>query len=169
MSDLANAIYTSLTPAEVYKLVELAEGKDVIELGSQYGGSTVAMAASAKSVHSVDWHQGDEHAGYADTLHDYFYNIVSFRNIISHIGRFEDVLPKMRRFAFDMAFIDGQHDATSVKSDYSLVKSLLKTEGSVIAFHDYGRFEVKRAVDSLFPVIDDLVDTLAIVRFDGYS
>jgi predicted O-methyltransferase YrrM len=162
MIDTAGAVYTSLTEAEVHKLIKLAEGKDVVELGAQFGGSTLALAISARSVHSLDWHQGDEHAGYRDTLHEYFYNIASCRNVVSHIGRFEDILPKMRRGVFDMAFIDGQHDRVSVKSDYTLAQPLLKP-GATVAFHDYGRFEVKEAVDSMFKELDELVDTLAIV------
>ena len=167
--DSANAVYTSLTEKELQKLVQLAEGKDVVELGAQYGGSTIALALSARSVHSCDWHQGDEHAGYRDTLHDYFYNIVSCRNVVSHIGRFEDILPKLRRGGFQMAFIDGQHDFVSVTADYKLVKPLL-AEGAVVAFHDYGRFQVEEAVQRLFGAPDELVDTLAIVReTDGDS
>jgi len=166
MTSLHDAVFTAMTENEVRALAELAEGRDVIELGAQYGGSTIALATSAKSVHSCDWHQGDEHAGYRDTLHEYFYNIASFRNIVSHIGRFEEILPKMRRHAFSMALIDGQHDSFSVTTDFGLVKPLLDPlapGGAIVAFHDYGRFGVKEAVDSLFKKIE-LVDTLAIVR-----
>lgn len=157
------AIPTALSKPELRCLIGLAEGMDVVELGAEYGASTITLALSARSVHSIDWHQGDEHSGYKDTLHEYFYNVSNCRNVVSHIGRFEDVLPMMKRDAFDVAFIDGQHDRVSVTSDFKLVNPLLK-KGAKVVFHDYGRFEVKEAVDTLFGKPDAIVDTLAIVR-----
>lgn len=156
-------IPTALTEKEMMRLIVLAQSARVIELGSWYGASTLALASSAHSVHSIDWHQGDEHAGYGDTLHQYLYNVATCHNVFSHIGRFADVLPAMRRGYFELAFIDGQHDSLSVTEDFKLVKPTL-VKGAVVAFHDYGRYEVQDAVDALFGKPDELVDTLAIVR-----
>src|SRR6266498_5773579 len=53
-------IPTAITREEAARLATLATGKDVLELGAQYGFSTVILAQAARRVTSVDWHQGDD-------------------------------------------------------------------------------------------------------------
>ena len=45
----------------------------MLELGAYHGFSTIVLASVAERVISVDWHQGDDHAGRGDTW-DLFIN-----------------------------------------------------------------------------------------------
>ena len=166
---------TSMSAKEGRKLSEIAEGRTVLELGAWQGYSTIILAQVAHETHSVDWHHGDPHAGEGSTLGSYLRNLQRYgllTDVVTHIGRFEHVLPAMRNHYFDVVFIDGQHDYESVRSDTEQALRLVKT-GGTLAFHDYGvqassegggAFGVTRVVDELPWPLVDLVDSLAIVH-----
>lgn len=165
-------IPTALTPAEAAQLAELARGGLVLELGAEYGASTIALAGTARLVHSVDWHQGDSMTGHADSLESYFSNLrrANVTNVVAHVGRFEDVLPLFQPHSFDGCFLDGEHDRASVERDTELAMRLVR-RGGFLAWHDYGRFEVAEVVDRvsddlahLHPKPIHLVDWLAWVH-----
>ena len=161
---LPTDITTALTVAEATTLRELADGKAVLELGAHYGFSTIVLAAVTKELHSVDWHKGDPHAGLADSLLTYRENLRRYGvedKVISHVGRFGDVLPAFRDHYFDGCFVDGEHDFDSVVADGRLAWGLVRP-GGWVAFHDYGRYGVKRAVNALARP-DRIVDTLAVL------
>jgi len=157
-----------MTVAEANKLTSLATGKRVLELGSHFGFSTVVLSQVAAEVHAVDWHLGDAQAGQGDTLPVYWQNLLQCGRpelVVTHVGRFEEVLPLFKAAAFDLIFIDGAHDGKSVERDVTLALRLVRL-GGVLAFHDYGRFEVAPAVDMVAQVYGnvELVDTLAVIR-----
>lgn len=136
-------IFSAITDEEADALRELARGQRVLELGAQYGFSTVVLAQAADYVVSVDWHRGDEHAGAEDTWKTYCDNLARYdvaSKVAAMCGRFEDVLPELATAGeqFDGCFIDGQHDSASVQRDLGLALPLVKP-GGWIAFHDYGR------------------------------
>ncbi len=167
---LPNDIFTSVRKDEITRLVELAQDKNVLEVGSWIGYSSVAMAQVAKVVHAVDWHQGDSQAGHENTLPTMWSNIKRYRlqdKIVIHVGRSENVLPLFKSEMFDLIFIDAYHTVEAVTQDIELSLRLLKPDG-IIAFHDYGdeRFGVTAAVDAAFPEFakdGEIVNTLAIV------
>lgn len=173
-------IPSSLTETEGETLAELAADKVVLELGAWQGYSTVCMAQTARSLTSVDWHHGDEHAGHTSTLVPYLQNLQRY-GLLQHVnvvvGRFENVLPLLQTGGFDLVFVDGQHDYESVSFDGGHALRLLRPEGGTIAFHDYGiqassegggSFGVTRRVNELWGTETvgriEVVDTLAIVR-----
>jgi predicted O-methyltransferase YrrM len=135
-------IPSAVTHEEATKLVELASGGNVLELGAQYGFSTVVLAQVAKLVCSVDTHQGDVQAGFADTWDTFQGNLKSYgvTNVHPLRGKFEDILPQLaeRAIMFDGVFIDGAHDKASVQRDLDLALPLIYP-GGWVAFHDYGR------------------------------
>jgi SAM-dependent methyltransferase len=142
-------IPSAVTGEEAARLANLASGGDVLELGAQYGFSTVVLAQAARRVTSVDWHQGDESiaavsgAECADTWEAYRANLARYGvagKVDARRGRFEDVLPALQRQGalFDGVFIDAQHDAASVAADLALALPLIRP-GGWVAFHDYGR------------------------------
>ena len=144
-------IPTAITGEEAARLASLASGGDVLELGAQWGFSTVVLAQAARRVTSVDWHQGDASikeisgAECADTWEAYRGNLARYGvagKVDARRGRFEDVLPALRRQGalFDGVFLDAQHDAVSVQADMDLVLPLIRP-GGWIAWHDYGRSE----------------------------
>lgn len=156
-------INTSLTSAETAELQRLAAGKDVLEIGSAYGYSTVALALVADRVTTVDPHTG----------HDSFGTMV--RNLDANgltgkvwwiVGRSQDILPTLAP-AFDLVWIDGDHTADVVEHDVQWALKLLRP-GGVIACHDYGEDTcpgVQVALDKMFgESAFELIDTLAIYR-----
>lgn len=164
---MTDRIPTSISDDEVARLVELAAGKVVLEIGSYLGHSTVAMAHVAERVYAVDWHRGDAHAGSEETMHPFLDNLEANGvrdKVIAHIGRSEDILPLFRAGSFDMAFIDAYHTTEAVLRDIDMVMPLVHVHG-IVAFHDYGdeRFGVTEAVDGLDEPVE-LTGTLAVVR-----
>lgn len=153
------AVSTAITAAESVALGRLAQRQTVLELGAFFGYSTVLMASVADMVYSIDWHQGDDHAGQYNTWNDFRANILGYR-VQDHVtaikGRFEEEVPKLWRdgVRVDGAFLDGQHDYESVKRDLDLALLVVKP-GGWVAFHDYGRdetnghpgFEVTKVAD----------------------
>lgn len=158
-------IPSSMSAVEVARLVELAEGRTVLEVGTYLGHSAVAMASGATIVHTVDWHRGDAHAGDEETVHQYLGNLATWDvrdRVVAHIGRIEDVLPVLRPGSFDFAFHDAYHATDAVLRDIGLIWPLM-APGSLVAFHDYGLFGVREAVDTVGPLVE-LTETLAVVR-----
>src|SRR6266496_5301349 len=96
-------IPTAVTSGEAAKLASLASGGDVLELGAQYGFSTVILAQAARRVTSVDWHQGDDSItamgeAATDTWESYRANLARYgvtANVDARRGRFADVLPEL--------------------------------------------------------------------------
>ena len=157
-------IQSAVTENEAYALTDLARGKTVLELGAWTGFSTVVLASVAERVTSVDWHQGDDHAGRIDTWESFTANLARY-GVAGRVevirGRFENELPVLAGHGrqFDGCFLDAQHDYDSVVRDVGLALPLLKP-GAFFAFHDYGRsaetgnagFEVTRAADELIVI-----------------
>ncbi|WP_435016212.1 O-methyltransferase [Tundrisphaera sp. TA3] len=163
----------AVTPAECRRLADLAAGRAVLEIGSQAGRSTIAMAATARVVHAIDWHRGDPHAGFKDTLATFLANLDRHGvrdQVIPHVGRAQEVGPVLRDGAFDFAFVDGWHDEAETHRYIDLVSRVV-APGGLVAFHDYfdrDTFRVKAAVDARFPGgPDEVVESLAIVRLPG--
>jgi len=129
-----------LTDVEGQALSQLAEGRVVLEVGSYLGRSTLRLAETAKLIHSVDHHQGDDGTGPADTLDGFRLNLelaeVSDR-VVVHVGDARAVLPTMADNQFGLAFIDGSHDEASVRHDAEQARRLV-VDGGVVAFHDWG-------------------------------
>lgn len=158
------AISTSLTQAETDELRRLAEGADVLEIGSAYGYSTVVIGQVANSVVAVDPHQELNSFG---TLLDNLaaYGVTSRCVVEMRRADSWTVLPQLRAEGrtFDLVWIDGDHSAHTVAHDVGLGRLLLR-EGGTLACHDYGEDTcpgVAQALDQ-WKVPPRLVDTLAI-------
>jgi predicted O-methyltransferase YrrM len=161
-------IFTSVSIEEALELQRLAEDKTVLEIGTWAGYSAIAMAQTARQVHTVDWHLGDAHAGQQETLPELWKNVMRYGlrdKIVIHVGRSEEVLPFLRDFAFDMVFIDGYHRIDEVLADINYALRVVKV-GGIWAFHDYGdeRFDVTEAVDAFYPGMIKVVGTLAVIE-----
>src|SRR2546425_8848821 len=147
----AEEISSFVTQRECETLAELAEHKRVLEVGSEFGRSTIALASAAALVCSVDWHRGDEHAGWHDSLAILWNNLDRYgvrERVVLLIGEDQVVLPLLKENLFDLVFIDAFHSYESVHRDIELARPTLKSTGTW-AFHDYGRFGVTQAVDEL--------------------
>jgi predicted O-methyltransferase YrrM len=147
-----------LSDAEAAYLAKIAKRKTVLELGAWLGRSTVVLASTAKHVVSVDWHKGDEDAGFGDTLPGYWDTVRNLDAVTMVVGRFEFVVPLFAP-VFELAFVDGSHAADAVERDARLALSV--TRGTVV-FHDYDQPAVQAAVAAVFGPPVRRVDTLAI-------
>lgn len=102
-------IPTALTDAETAELQRLAAGKDVLEVGSLLGYSTVCLAQVAAHVHSVDPHVGYPVENPRPTLGPFMANLERYgvrEKVTVHVGFDADVLPSLRHHQFDLAFLD---------------------------------------------------------------
>jgi predicted O-methyltransferase YrrM len=159
-----DGILTAVNPSEARKLQDLAAGQRVLELGALHGYSTLAMAATGAEVWSVDWHRGDEQSQFGDTLASWAEHTRAQRfrgSVVGLIGRFEQVLPLLRRESFGGCFHDGAHDAESVARDIRLALPLLRP-GGWLAVHDWGVYGVSAGLRPLLGDPDLRVNSLAI-------
>jgi len=146
-----------ISPAEREALYRLADGAEVLELGSFEGLSTAAMARRAKRVHSVDWHRGD--AGTAGNGGDNPWTLPAMADnlrelglldkVVLHVGRFEDILPLLKPQSFDVVFVDGAHDLASVRADLTQATRLVRP-GGLICCHDTDQAGVATACNETF-------------------
>jgi predicted O-methyltransferase YrrM len=135
-------ISTALTVAELDRLSNLATDRVVVEVGSRFGASTVALASTAAHVHAIDPHWPEQRPdGKTKTSIAKLMLNLHERGLLGkvtiHVGLSQDVLPLFQEDVFDLAFIDALHDRESVARDLALVLRVLRL-GGVVAFHDYG-------------------------------
>jgi predicted O-methyltransferase YrrM len=173
----ASDIVSAVSQAECAELARLAKDKIVLELGSDYGRSTIALASVAEKVVSVDFfldYFSDQR--HTDDLQKFFTNIKRY-NVwpkITHIvGDYTNIANRLISRQFDLIFIDGIHFHEYVLRDLLLSLALVKIPGT-IAFHDYNiSFESRTKEQCVNTVVDkfsellgvsfSLVETLAIV------
>jgi predicted O-methyltransferase YrrM len=162
--DAGPLISTSLTTDETNQLRWLSTGADVLEIGSAYGYSTIAMAAVSARVTAVDPHID------LNSLTTLVSNLSAYQvahRVNLRVAYSQDVLPAL--FAegrkYDLVWIDGDHQAHAVTHDVQWALKLLHEDG-VLACHDYDEDTcpgVRQALDA-WKKPPTLVDTLAIYR-----
>lgn len=160
-------IPTAISDPEMVELARLAAGKTVLELGSQYGYSTVHMAKVSELVVAVDHHRGDVNASYEYSLPRFLENLRLHDvedKVIPIVGPIEDAVPLLADHQFGLVFVDADHEEASVLRDGQLAIRMV-APGGIIAFHDYGLFGVAPAVHQLTGGQDPyVVHSLAITQ-----
>lgn len=109
VSDMAR---TALKPAKqarmLYRLAHYFEARDVLELGTSFGISTLYLAAGADGgvVHTI------EGCPQTQRIAQHNFDRMRQRNIRTHLGSFRSKLPEVlkRIEHLDIVFIDGHHD-----------------------------------------------------------
>jgi len=148
------AISTSVTAAEAAELARLAEGREVLEIGSAYGYSAVVMALAGAHVTAVDphnWIDGSYEVMLANLA---AYGVDGRVQVIREPSQV--VLPWLARegAAFGLVFVDGDHAAPAARHDIRWGLQLLDP-GGTIAVHDYLEDcccpGVREAADGIFP------------------
>ena len=161
-----------LTPDEGNFLTLLADGKDVLEIGSYAGRSSICIAKSAKSLACCDYFDGRGTAVPRSTFEDFTENIEKY-NVTEKITVVNPDQPFLRE-AYDVVFIDGDHSKESVESDITRAQWALR-DGGLIAFHDYQSSidpGVTEAVDNLIASGAELLGqkgSVAVVRPKSFS
>ena len=125
-----------LLPVEAHKLQELAEDKNVLEIGVWKGRSAVAMAAVAEHVTACDYFRGDGFTGQACTLKDCWQNLWRLELtpdwVTVILGTMYQVVPRLDLAQFDFAFYDANHTYEHTRDALQMLDGV-----PVIAVHDY--------------------------------
>lgn len=119
----------------LYTLVKKSQPKTVLELGTCCGFSSIYMSkalnTSQPTIHTIE--------GSAQTAQIAQENILKAecKNIVSHIGKFSDILPNLLEelITIDFAFIDGHHDKDSTLVYFKQIKPYL-AKNSIVIFDD---------------------------------
>lgn len=162
-------IPSAVTLAEATRLAELAQNNHVLEVGADRGFSTVVLGWHASIVDSIDWFRGDGHAGWHDVLGEFWENLSRYNvrdKVRVHIGPSRKIMPLFPSETFGLCFIDAFHEEDEVYGDAVVARRLVSRDG-YMAFHDYGRFGVKPAVDRLAEEWSsgiEVVESLAVIR-----
>ena len=162
LGDGQPVISTSLTAAETEELQRLARDADVLEIGSAYGYSAVAMALVGARVTAVDPHTWLNSRAQMD-FHLEAYGVAGLVDV--HQALSFELLPQLMEsgYRYDLVWIDGDHEAPTVTHDVEWARKLLRPGGS-LACHDYDEATcpgVRQALDAWKPPAK-LVDTLAV-------
>jgi len=158
-------ILTSVTEAETAVLRELATGAgEALEVGSAYGYSAVVMAKAGAHVTAVDPHAG-ELSGSLGIMQG---NLQAYQanDVLTRVGRSQDILPTCPLAWFGLVFIDGDHSEATVAHDVGWARKLLRP-GGVLACHDLDEGTcpgVRAALERVLGMPDELIDTLAVYK-----
>lgn len=131
-----------LTEAEGRALAEVARGKDVLEIGSYLGKSTICMGQTAKLVTAVDPFDGRGTTAPRPCMEEFLENIARHglaQRVRTCCGTSEQALADLHGAqgeTWDVAFVDGAHDYASVRRDAELAAAALRP-GGLLCFHDY--------------------------------
>lgn len=165
----APSILTAIDDEETTALTQLAKHQRVLEIGSAYGFSSIAMAlAGATSVLTIDPHAGE----CPDSLETLRANIEAYgvaKKVVPVVAYSQEALPELsaKRQRYGLVFVDGEHSAKSVAHDVEHGWALLGKGGTLVC-HDYGTDGcrgVQEALDARWPDgPDELVGTLWIKR-----
>ncbi len=157
---------------ELSELVKLADGKDVLEVGSFRGLSAWCMAHVAKSIVCVDTFKANT-AGQVQwqnytTLEEFDRNLAEFDNVTRIPMTSESANNALTADAsYDFIFLDAMHTYESVKEDIARWWRRLNP-GGALALHDYAHDHfpgVQQAVDDVFgPETEQRVVTLRVIR-----
>jgi predicted O-methyltransferase YrrM len=160
-----SVISSSVTECETAELQHLASGRHVLEIGSAYGYSAVAMAlGGAQHITAVDPHaEYDSASVMMANLHAY--GVTGKVTMIMDTS--DHALAELAGTQFGLVFIDGDHSAKQVKRDVQGSLEML-APGGILACHDYDEDcqpDVRPVLDEIFPGGPlRLVDTLFVVK-----
>jgi predicted O-methyltransferase YrrM len=115
----------------IYALVKRHTPLKVLELGTCCGFSAIYISKALKDRAEIHTIEGSEQT--ALLAQENFAN-AKCKNVISHIGRFNDVLPKILPAIapLDFVFIDGHHDKNATLEYFETIKPYLATNALVL-------------------------------------
>ena len=165
--------------SELEQLIDLACGKDVLEVGSFKGLSSWGMATTARSLFCVDTFRsnsgGQQQVEELTTLVHFLHAVSRFKNVSYFVGTSAEAHAQAHPVGqnteggsfvphgqFDMVFLDAMHDYENVKADIDRWWPRVRA-GGLMAFHDYGHGDfpgVKLAVDEKLGPLPNVLVTL---------
>ena len=133
-TDAYQTVPGHLYDVEAKFLQQLARGRRILEIGTHHGRSAVAMAATAKSVVTIDHYQGDGMVGAPDkSLAEKHVRESGLGNIELVDSTWQGFLARdeVRLSGFDVIFYDGDHT-----QEAAFLAAIVDFSGR-IAIHDY--------------------------------
>ncbi len=122
-------------------LVEKLKPEIVVDLGVDYGFSTFCFAyPKIGNVYGIDWFQGDEQAGFRNTLSDVvgMYEQLKIAHGINNVEFIHSDFTEASKtweHNIDILHIDGLHTIEAVSNDFNSWIDFVTPEG-VVMFHD---------------------------------
>ena len=150
---------------EAAALQDHSLGREVLEIGVWKGRSTIAMAATAYSILSIDHFLGDDFAGKGDPRQETIARLAPYQRVVTLcIGDWKNVVEHLHIDKFDMIYYDACHTYESTKQFFDVVHNYK----GVIALHDVdnnpNHSGVKQALHEFVdPTSYSLYDRLAII------
>lgn len=153
-------IPTAVSLREVDLLNTLALDKNVLEIGSLLGYSTINIARNANKVTSIDPHEGYPYDGADSTINKFKDNL--YRYNIYNVRIFKDFFENIKIEKYDFAFIDldGTYETTLKTLEY--IKNI-----PLIVIHDFKRQRcsgVEEAIKEKKLHIIQVIDTCVIIN-----
>lgn len=148
------------------------KAKDMIEIGTFIGESTIIFADKFKSITAIDpflsGYDPEDPTSRFDFNHvyqEYLNRTKPFSNIITITLTSDDAFSRVKDMQYDFIYIDGLHQYAQVKIDIENYMQLVKP-GGFIAGHDYGPTwpGVKEAVDEMFGEPDMLFEDTSWIK-----
>ncbi len=126
---------TSVQPGEAEELAKLAAGRNVLEIGAALGYSATVMAlGGANKVVSVDPQPDDRCSIFLSNV----FNAGAAERVVMVREASEVAMPRLAAAGekFGLVFVDGWHEADTVRSDVTWGLKML-SPGGYLAVHDY--------------------------------
>lgn len=156
VDQLKPAFSSSIHHDEAIRLGKLANCRQVLEIGTAYGYAAVVMALEGAVVTTIDPHEQIPYSYEIAQANCNAYGIASRVNLLH--GR-SPAAVEMLSQSFDLVFIDGDHNQSSVVADIRASLRVL-APGGMLAVHDYGECccpGVAVALDGIFPEGPDIL------------
>lgn len=159
-----------LDEREARALQLIAEDQRVTEIGCWKAKSSIAMAATARSVLSIDHFKGDAYAGPAFTLTEAIENIRThdvgnkISLLIQDFFCIDDHKILELISASDVLYYDGDHSGESVEKLVKFLDTIDRGSFPIVAFHDYESSPVYQAGKDIF---DSFVSRLKQSGYDS--
>jgi hypothetical protein len=157
-------------PFSFYLISEL-QPKVIVELGTHTGNSLCCFAQAINDLKlsakcfAIDTWQGDNHAGaYDKTVYDDLFNYCKDNYSSSVVLKkmlFEEAVYNFADYSIDLLHIDGLHTYEAVKSDFSLWKNKMSSDG-VVLFHDT---QVRHSDFGVYKFWSEIKDTYPSFEF----
>lgn len=116
----------------LYALVKRYKPQTLLELGTCCGFSSIYMSKALDNTHAII--HTIEGSPETATIAQANIAQATCQNIISHVGKFSDILPTLLKNIepIDFAFIDGHHDKDATLQYYEQIKPYLNNDAIVI-------------------------------------
>jgi len=162
-------------------LAELARNKDVLEIGSLYGATTLALSYYAKEVTTIDNWSDIEILPIKNNIkikktvinktYDIFKNnIKSIDNIKLIVGDIfsKKIWSKLRLRKFELIFYDGPHNVKDIIQFINLYSFLFKKD-TILIFDDYNFDAVQKGIKYGFETINIEIEKSIKIETEGES